>query len=295
MMFAEQFEILRTKLNFEKQQQILKKAKKPFGEDVSRYRVDENGRPIEESYENDGEFDKRIKVVNVNIGKDGGILTYFLGGKEPMRGYADGPTVALVSGYKRLFMLILSNLSKVGWFGKICTLLAIKYNFNIVGEYFQKLFELNLSLLHDQYYTQSVREIRRVLKDRVSEGVRDAIGMVLEYDTAYRFRFQDVIVELDKTKDTRKEVCRLLQLLADREREGFEMVADKWLAIKKFANVALLIPSIKRQVKIILEDLNLDEVRMSKEDLYWTNEFNTFNYRGKLINERRAENKKIYG
>lgn len=287
MIYLEQYDILKSKLFLQKQIEILKKIKVPFQEDV-------NFKHEAERFE--GNVERRIKIDNVYIDTDNTLKVSLEGAKEPLRGFTDTPTLNVVTVYKRFAPLILGNMGRMGWFGRICTAVAIIKNADVMGDWFDNLFKTFPVLFKEEYYSQPTRELNRVLKGRFHQGLLNGLLMIVECDTAYRYRFQDVIVEYNRNNEIGSEICRLLDLLASRERIGFEEVADKWIKIKKFVKIAFFFNrKLKKQVKEIMDALNLDELKMSKEDLYWTNQFDTFNYRGKLIGERAEENKKVYG
>lgn len=97
---------------------------------------------------------------------------------------------------------------------------------------------------------------------------RDTLCMVLEMDNAYRYRFQDVIVNLDKyalNTDPKRELLRLLGILSERERT--QDVKDTWTLIKLATSFYL---SVDREFKNNLVSgftaLELSQVKMTIED-----------------------------
>jgi hypothetical protein len=130
------------------------------------------------------------------------------------------------------------------------------------------------------------------LKGKLDESFIDAITLVLEHDSAYRYRFQDIIVNLNKyelTRNSKKELCRLMDMLIERE-EG--RLSDKWEKVKKFAEIALSFPTkIRRELVKILVELNLEELKFSKEDIYWTDYYYSYKFGGKSLEERKLNNK----
>jgi len=235
-------------------------------------------------------------VYDIKIAEDGSVRAYLEGHPEPMRIYPDSRVVMLTAVYKRLLTIIASNFKIKGWFDRIITLIYLKNNFNIITDWFEYIFGLYPALLNEENYSQPTKELRRILTDKMHSGLVDAITLIIEYDTAYRYRFQDIVVELKKTelfKNTRKEILRLLQLAYDREL-GQNADPAKWRNLKKMAGIVLFSPKICRIIRNILEDINLEEIRMSKEDIYWTNAYGIYSYRGKSFSERKKENEQKY-
>jgi hypothetical protein len=215
---------------------------------------------------------------------------YAEGAIFPVSGYPDMVTVNLTALYKRLLPLLLSSLTEQGWIKRIITLLALKFNYGIWPKWFKYAFELNQALLKDEYYCEVSKEVKRVLQGNLDENILNAVILVIEYDSAYRYRLQDILGELDKSADPIKEVYRLLDLLLVRDDQD-----TKWTNLKKVAKIVLLIPSIKKKVISILKDINIDKIKFTEADIYWTNMNTTRDYRGMSLHQRRNENIIKYG
>lgn len=239
-------------------------------------------------------------ITKIEIGEDGGIRTYLEGFAEPVRILPDGQTVQATAIYKRLLPLLTKSLSQQNIFQKIITVLALKWNWKyILPEWLDFVLTMNPILLKEEHYSQPTKELRRVLAGRLPQGIVDALTMVIEFDSAYRYRFQDVIVLLDKTRlkgyfKTVKELQRLLSILQERDIQGEGIQGLKWNKLKQFIPLLLLSPAIRKGTIEVLKELNLDEVKMSKEDIYATNMHCVYKCRGLTQDERRLENKLKY-
>jgi len=268
-------------LLFEKQDLLVRTIKKP------------NNLTPQALFE--GKQDDARIIADVRLAEDNTVRTYLQNSPEPLRYYSDYLTVYTVSYYKRLFSLIFSNISSIGWFGRVITLLAIKYNFNILPDWLNHIFCLNQILLKDKYYSQPTKEIRRVLTNKINEQLVNGISIIVESDSAYRYRMQDVLPLLNKEnllKNPIKEICRLLDILIERDEEYMK---EKWKKVKKFVKLVLIVsPKIKKLVVNILMEINIDEIKFSKEDIYWVNEFGKYNYFGKTLEQRKEDNKIKY-
>ncbi len=276
--FSDLFPKIRDRLLLEKQAEILAKIKKPYTCGVREKSRDS------------------LDIVSVKIGKD--VKSYLQGAGEPIRGYADGQTVVITAMYKRFLPLLAESLAKMGWIKRIITLLAIKYNFNIFPQWFEYIFWLNQCLLKDEYWCQPVKELRRVFKGKINDNLIDAITLMIEYDSAYRYPLQDALSELNKNNGVIKECCRLLDIIAERYdiRPNNIWQVDKIKKIKLFIRLLLIVsPKTKKLVKDIFKEINIDEIKLSKEDIYWTNQLDIYNYRGMTMQQRRNENIIKYG
>lgn len=283
MIYINQWERLEKELVIAKTHEIVKRIKK-------------KPRFHKELYPRTGD----LEIEGVDLAEDGTVRMHIKDGKEPIRMYPDLKTVWFIAYYKRFIPLMIYSLNGMGLVKKIITLLAIKFNFNILPKWFEHIFSTYEAVLNDENYSQPVKEVRRVLKGRLDQNLIDALALILEYDSAYRNRFQDIIVELNKDNLNKpaKEIIRLLDILLKRDYgDNFEGANNsKWGNIKRLIKLVFIFsPKIKKQITAILKDINIDEVKFSKEDIYWINKDTAYLFRGMTFEERQAENKINYG
>ena len=249
---GEDLEYIKRVLVMNKQSVVLKKIKKPSGntQDIASPNA------------------KRI--VNLKVNEDGSVNTFLNGEKYPVRAFPDSDTVFLTAYYKRFIPLIVKSLSNMGWIKRIITVLAIRYNFNIIPEWFKYVFSTKGYLLKDENYCPAVKEVRRVLRGRLDDNLIDAIGLVLEYDSAYKYVLQDIITEFEKHKFYMNPLVYLEMM--------FEIIVSRSESddIKKFSNVwkfiGLYLWFDRKALKTIVEivrDLRIDRIYPSHEDYYW--------------------------
>jgi len=276
MIFSDFIPMIEAKLTMERTKEILRKIKKPCLNDANK----------------SAESQDQMIIERTELASDGTTRLYVKDGKEPIRMYPDVKTVWAVACYKRFIPLMANSLRSMGWCKRITTILAIRYNFGIFPKWFNYYFSMNPILLKDEHYSQPVKEVRRVLKGILDDNLIDALALIIEYDSAYRYRFQDIIMELNKDNLNKpaKEIIRLLDIVNERDYQ------DRFKSYRKLVKPLFFIcPKIKRQVVSILKDINIDEVKLSKEDIYWTNIVSTYKYRGLTKEQRKAENIKNYG
>ncbi len=283
--YSEYYETFKANLALTKQNEILKKIKKEYGESKEELLKKEEKGGIGGS------------IVDVSLAKDGSIRTYLKDKKEPIRSYADSLTVMITTAYKRPFSLFVKDFGNMSFFWKIITLLSILRNKKLFIDWSDRLFNCFPVLLKDEHWCQPVKELRRILKDKIHNTLIDAISLIIEYDSAYKYRMQDVLPLLDQSKlvglfSTIKEINRVFNILIERD---YKEMGQKWNQIRKMAVLAMLIPKIRKKVVSILKELNLKEIEFSKEDLYWVNQFPSYDYLGVKLSERQKINIKKYG
>ena len=206
-----------------------------------------------------------------------GCLLHIIGYDEPMRGALAQHRVLATTTTKKLILLVTRYLlGKKTFFDRptlfrrisLAAGLLINYDFYIDFIWYA---------LHDCFYdnadryAQPVREIYRVLVEFPKE--REILCTWIENDMAYRYRLQHVIVKLNKEafrKNPIKEIERLFGELMAQE-SGMQ---EKWNNILKVVGIALRLCKIFRnktfkKICQAVEDINLDEMKSSKEDIYW--------------------------
>ena len=234
-----------------------------------------------------------VKYVERFEELDKGCLIYVKNEKQPMRASLNSQRVLMVSMFKKIIVVFLKSfwgangMTKKSIFHKLLMLLFLKTNYEVFKHWFY-FFLLNNYMDWDRY-NQPVREVYRILSDTPEE--RDIICSVLEYDMAYRYRFQDIVYELDKEafmKSPRREVTRLLRLMIDRE--DAPAMKSKW----KYFEILLWYLDINRKLKNklrqIVRNIKLEEIKSSKEDIYWQNTYKDYNYRGLSYEQRLKSN-----
>lgn len=128
----------------------------------------------------------------------------------------------------------------------------------------------------------------------VIANVMEFFYFLIGFDTAYRFRFQDVIAELDQTavyKSPKKEIMRLFSILIDREDKKLgKPQIRKYKAVRTMVWLALTIsPRIRRILGEFLKEVNLTELFMDESDRYFSLRRSQYNYRGESLEQRLAE------
>jgi hypothetical protein len=223
-------------------------------------------------------------LIKVEFPDTGGVYTFMEGYEHPYRGFPFHEFVDKIDLVKKVLRGALSSLfhsiksrNKI----KVVFLALVPWVFNdlLAGGINASHRVISRFLIKPLRYSEPMRELHRAMsitKEGESERatlirtqVRDLICMLLENDNAYRFRFQDIIIELDKQalqKRPRKELIRLLSLI--QTREVTQEVKDTWTLIKTFLPAYLIFNrSIQKALVSVLTELDLSKITLSKEDL----------------------------
>jgi len=151
--------------------------------------------------------------------------------------------------------------------------------------------------LEDDYYCPLAQEIRKFVKnflcslgvqEEVASKCGEVIGMMFEYDNAYRFRIQDIAGETTKEallNDFPQEIERLLNILASREVIPQGEVAERFRSGAKILKYIWYTP-LRWKFKKAMEELDIERCRMEEGDEYHTLLFGDYNVKGRNIEER---------
>ena len=226
--------------------------------------------------------------TDFTFSKETGPICHILNRPFPMRGYFGAEQVMGSAKFKRAIPQFVEKFRSANFFVKIAMLISLKQYSKI---YFYIAYRSLVDYMIDpEYYTPPIKEIRRALEGLLSEYGREVLCFYAESDCAYRYRYQDFLGELNKEnlkKNPTKEIKRLVGILYQRE-----LAKEKELygLIKKVLPFLLLVPSIKKKIITFLERLDVDKVKLSEEDIFWTNRYVDYDFRGLTKEERQKEN-----
>lgn len=221
-------------------------------------------------------------ISRVVFPEEGGVLTYFDKLDHPAKGFCYGETVETVDEVKKTMMAFLTGLFESISKSKLRTILFVLF--------FRKQFETMAKRLIIQLdyrmrrvrqnpnkYCICAREFYRVFNLMATwhpkhkteiESFRNIWCMILEYDDAYRYTLQDILVEFDRDaakKDIVKEIKKLLDLTLERDDRGLFV---KFSQIRKM----LFLLNFKKDIKIMVErffsSIDLDRIKLDEDDKF---------------------------
>ncbi len=243
-----------------------------------------------------------------------GNFVYYWGLDIPSKTVAPIEAINAVNGVKRLAintfrilatkegksLLIIPLIRGKKWRGRLLNNLCV--NFNHIGDTMLLPY-----YLEDGYYCGLAKELRifsRTLlvglgvEFSVADRSAEILGMMFEYDNAYRWRVQDMLTESDiddLIDDLPRELNRLLAIEESREMIAINDVTDKFRAGVNLIKYAWWLPSMRREMVKALKAINLENCKLEKEDIYHTLLYGDYNVQGKKIEERMEILKSIHG
>ena len=218
-------------------------------------------------------------LLRVEFPAEGGVLTYMENFEHPFRGFPDSEFVEKMDTIKKIIRSGLGGLYNE-MKGIRLRLLTLLPAFWVFGKAIRATVYANYRLvdrfkLKPENYCRAVREVSRALsigghwenaKDiAFREQARDLFCMFLEFDNAYRYRFQDIMPEFNKKSGLVGELVRLLKLMSSREKE--QQVKDTWFLLNLGVRIFLrLDKKMRLLIKDFIGNLNLEKVKLTIED-----------------------------
>lgn len=258
-------------------------------------------------------------VERIDEPEEGGIFTKYYGCNYFFKGYPNSGVIREISVAKKAlkygFRLVEDKGMRffLGFMAFFFFFFSKKLKAKIIlslADYILSVSYHNLEefVLLPIKYCVSVKEFGRAITDlfnkhkknediyerirRVIELGRNIVCMILEYDYAYKARWQDVFQYIDKgnvKKNVKKEVLRILRIMIDREVKpevGVNGMVYKWNNIISVLKVCFLFRPVRNITKELLLDIDFDKIKPDEADFYYVCDRDDYNYSGLNRDER---------
>ena len=159
--------------------------------------------------------------------------------------------------------------------------------------------------LQDIRYTPIAQELKKFIEtflkilkidsENSAKRFAKAFATLIEYDSAYRYRIEDILSETTKDKlldNPRKEVLRLFEIFKTRE--------PRKHLIKKFGlfvsplSLVLWIPFVKKAFKEAVRNVDVKKMQLDEADRYYILRFDRYKFLGRTVEDRLEEYVKIH-
>ena len=149
--------------------------------------------------------------------------------------------------------------------------------------------------LDSQYYTISCLELGKFVTyflrnlgfHNVAENLGFVVATLIEYDTAYRYRLEDLFSETSAEKMIeipRREINKLIRLYVQREKH--KDLPEKFISIGRILSWALLIPRVKKTFKRTIKQIEFKNLQLDEIDYYHVRNQIGYDFFGMTIQER---------
>lgn len=260
-----------------------------------------------------GDTFRNLAYVEEYIKTDKGIQTKFYGCSVLFKGDLKRETIDTVATIKRMLIAGVELALKYKYTLIIRFLFSYKKALRNLVDWFIQIYEVDLG--HKSYknlddFSLPPREIVRAgikLAEEISlekyslsrynnreyrEDVKRlfwCLGMIIQSDFAYYWRVQDLLSNYKKNDNIRKELGRLFDLAIERENQ----IKEKFIILKRFAMLVLLLPPIKKLATKYFNELDIDKIQPDEEDLYWAGRRQGYDFGGVSYKIRMEESLKI--
>ena len=242
----------------------------------------------------------------VEYPEEGGIYVYLKDVLFPTKGFPTPQAISAINLAKRFFIGYLSffGMKEVIFSFGLFILLPWTRKIKVVERWLHGYSALgNMVLMpyymKDRFYAKYSRAIEKFIqvflkRTGIREDVADEFAKVfanlIEYDTAYRYRIQDIMSETTHTElydNPRKEIKRLLMIFKDRE-PTLHLVA-KFESLASIITILLALTRVKRAFRDALDEINIRDLQLDEADRYHILRLDRYNFLGKPLEERFKE------
>lgn len=268
-------------------------------------------------------------IENVEYPPDGGILTKIYGCPYLFKGYPDGKVIEMIGLSKAMISLIPKETAgrflSFRVFFVFLFIFRRKLFWHFLRTYFGAIYDTVIKKVEPREkirYCRPARTLRncfiQAVREKYDFEIEGDLGLqttthyfgereflivlayvielfciIIEYDSAYRLRFQDIVPILNVKefdKNPRKEISNLFNVLIERERS--EMMKSKWKKLRKIADGALRVKKIREFFKHFISLVDFDQVKMDEHDTYFSLRRKTYDFFGVSF-EKRMERKNV--
>ena len=227
--------------------------------------------------------EKRTYVERVEL--TNGMWTFYKGLSFPYAGCAETRIVQRIDEMKKNAMALFWGLKKIlenRVMGFLFLLVFRKQIETMLEAFVQCLHENIVNVrARQERYCRCVKETRRAMVEcDFSEKIVDIVCMTLEFDSAYRFRYQWAMERMDFTKEPLEELRKVL--LEGEKRDHEENMKAKWRTARKFLIFVKFSKGMREKLKMFFQAIDKENVIMFLEDEYhadWRNVDAVFDYK----------------
>jgi hypothetical protein len=250
-------------------------------------------------------------IEKIEYPESGGIFVYHVGSLFPAKGFPTPEAINAVNLIKRFlitqFLLLKTDIK---YFVAPMILLPYKRKINILNGWLNDFIRLSDDIL-GPYYLKTERmtplgqEIYAILVNALTElGIGKSkiistariVATIIDYDTAYRYRIEDLMSETKKLWVLEKpigEIRRLLKILQERDPTRPHL-SKKFQAVGYFIAILLILPRFRKIFKKVIKECNFEKLQLDEADRYHVMKLDGYKFLGRTIEDRWPEYVKMH-
>lgn len=249
------------------------------------------------------ESNKSMKLLKLEWNQ--GVFLYHEGAEYPMKQLVDPKTMWLTNASKRTFIASLKLFTYPIFIPIYVIFLFSPFSIKrkVISRFLEAYCDItykNISpvILKQDFMTPMAIEIEWLIfaflknigiSNDISDKFAQIFATLINYDSAYRFRIQDLFSETNSDKlitNTRKEIKRLFKILESRDDH---IVAKKFKVVYIAIQFMLLNKRIKKALQLAISEVSIRNLSYDEADKYWVSMRYDYKYMG-LTYEERQEN-----
>lgn len=260
--------------------------------------------------------EKPFRVLRQWFPQEGGIFTQVAGFKYPYRGHPEEHIVDILSVIKGMVPMVITFLSQAFRIPTPRRIKALKECMETLLSVCHRA--INTKIPVNAYrYCEVAREVHRVSQFVLADIWIDGLSrkdmrkrhhkrfalhrtvaqltgmayMILEFDNAYRYRFQDISQEINKANfanNPAKETARLFDILI--ERDNSQSMKAQWRQAKKVLVWIFRLSRLSRNLaRQFVQELDINQCKMQEDDEYWCGIRIDYNFKGEDYTYKKVE------
>lgn len=233
----------------------------------------------------------RNEWVVESISTENGLFLNIKGAEFPYKGMASLDAIAGMNIAKRLLIKGITVVSPL-------KLIFQSYRTKVIYAYSDIAYMATKPfVLKEEHRTSFTNELNRFTKnllnnlnirEKTSDILAKTISHIFEYDSAYKFRIQDILSETTPERLYNAPIQEINRLLHISHQRDYEVVSTKFKAIGKILTFSLLIPSIRKAFKKAIKESNFENLQLDENDRYWTAQRIDYKFWGQSNEQRKA-------
>jgi len=221
---------------------------------------------------------------------------YIKGAEFPFEGYVTNDMLWSTNQAKSVFIEGVKLLTKPLFI--IPTVLTLIFFRNHLIQPFTWLGHRIMSpiMLKDKHISKFARELqymifeflRHLIPEDKADKVSEIFCRIIDNDDAYKQRLKDLFSMTTKKKLLKpKELSRLVNIMDKRQMNGTCSWVKKVKAVVLLLRLSLLIPSARKGYKSAVQNINMDNLILHWEDMYWSVYKKDYDFGGMTIEQRK--------
>ncbi len=220
-----------------------------------------------------------------------GIFQHIQGHPYPQKGIP--PQADALFAANQVKKLILESVTLMGW-----RMLTIRRH-KLIKAYNQIAYKiLSPYLIKYPYLTNTAQGVYDFTTEFLvhyginrgkAQRTAHSIAMIVELDSAYRFRLIDLASETNAERLTHAPIKEIRRLMKIHQQRDYASQHTKFKTIGTLITLALMVPKFRKAWKQTLREMDWNKLTYDEADRYWAKHKKDYNYFGLTYAERQEQ------